>query len=139
VAAKTPGDIIEAINREFKRNKGLRTLADIATLGGAELASASWDVADDLLRDEHGKPKRHGVHKGPRAQHPHPGFRGAPRPLPGQRYLDRAAVARHVSGVHGEVLVDRARPRFIHPPAGRVVHDRAQVARIRAGLPPRKE
>jgi hypothetical protein len=131
-------DFARKLNRDFRKNPGLRTLAGIATLGGSEVASAGFDLADDLLRDEHGKPRKRGAHKGPRAEHPHPTFRGAPRPLPGKRHLDRAAVARHVAGLHGPVLVDRNRGRFIHPPPGSVTHDRAMVARIRAGLPPRR-
>lgn len=135
----TPIELARKLNRNFRKDPALRTLAGIATLGGSELATGVFTLADDMLRDEHQKPRRAGVHKGPRAQHPHPAMRGAPRALPGQRRgLDRAATARQVMGLHGPVLVDRNRGRFIHPPPGRTVQDRAMVGRLRAGLPPRR-
>lgn len=139
-------DIARQLNRKFRKDIGLRTLAGIATLGGSEIASGTFALADDMLRQEHKKPGRAGYHKGPRGQHPHPHRRGEPRALPAPRGRhpgalrahDRAEVARHLAGQHGSVLIDRARSRWIHPRPGRVAHDRATVARLRAGLPATK-
>lgn len=142
-------------SKAFEDATGARVVAGLLTLGGSEVALGGFKAADALFREKHGKPHKRGHHKGKPGTHPHPSHRqgkGMPRMAdgkphlgpdgkPGPRFrrgIDRAHLGRIEAGLHGPVLVDRERSRFIHPPFGRVNHDRAQVGRIRAGLPPVK-
>lgn len=153
MAGQKPIQYARRASKAFEDATGARVVAGLLTLGGSELALGGFKAADSLFREKHGKPHKRGHHKGPQSAHPHPGHRqgkGMPRMAPGKmhlgpdgkpaprfrRGLDRAQVGRVETKLHGPVLVDRERSRFIHPPAGRNIHDRAQVARVRAGLPP---
>ena len=152
MAHRKPIAYARRASKAFEDSTGARVVAGLLTLGGSELALGGFKAADAMFREKHGKPGHRGHHKGPQSAHPHPGHRqgkGMPRMVPGKghigpdgkegprfrRGLDRAAVGRIEAKMHGPVLVDRDRSRFIHPAPGRVTHDRAHVARLRAGLP----